>query len=517
MRRYRLLLAALLLWPMSAYAATPVDGLYQQHCASCHHAERLGGSGPALLPENLTRLSPQKVEQVIRDGRAATQMPGFATQLTDEQIQQLTALVRSPLPQIPTWDMAAMTESHQLFIDRRQLPEQPVHHADPLNLFIVIEQGDHHATILDGDRLESIHRFATPIAVHGGPKFSPDGRFVFIASRNGWIMQFDLYSLQVVAQVRAGINTRNLAISDDGTTVMVANYLPHTLVVLDAHDLRPRKVIPVTHQQHSSRVSAVYTAAPRHSFIVALKDLQQVWEIPYSNQAKPVITALVHDYRAESGEDLPIDKTPFPIRRIHLNNYLDDFFFDASYTHLLGASRDGGRGEVVHLDVGRPIASVDLPGLPHLGSGITWPWRGTTVMATPNLKEPVVSIIDMKSWQVVQRIATAGPGFFLRSHEQTPYAWVDASLSSEKDKIQLIDKETLTVAHTLQPIPGKPASHVEFTRDGRFALVSIQSADGALVIYDAHTLTEVKRLPMNMPSGKYNVANKINRSSGTSH
>ena len=41
--------------------------------------------------------------------------------------------------------------------------------------------------------------------------------------------------------------------------------------------------------------------------------------------------------------------------------------------------------------------------------------------------------------------------------------------------------------------------------------------DGELIIYDAQTLKEIKRLPMKKPSGKYNVFNKINRSSGTSH
>ncbi len=29
------------------------------------------------------------------------------------------------------------------------------------------------------------------------------------------------------------------------------------------------------------------------------------------------------------------------------------------------------------------------------------------------------------------------------------------------------------------------------------------------MVYDAHSLEEVKRLPMNKPSGKYNVGNKI--------
>ena len=81
----------------------------------------------------------------------------------------------------------------------------------------------------------------------------------------------------------------------------------------------------------------------------------------------------------------------------------------------------------------------------------------------------------------------------------------------------MIDKRSLEVVKTLRPAPGKTAAHVEFTRDGRYALLSIWDPQGAVVIYDAATLEEVKRLPMNKPSGKYNVYNKITRSAGTSH
>jgi hypothetical protein len=59
----------------------------------------------------------------------------------------------------------------------------------------VVEAGDHHITVLDGDRFESIHRFPTRYALHGGPKLSPDGRFVYLASRDGWITRFDLYNV----------------------------------------------------------------------------------------------------------------------------------------------------------------------------------------------------------------------------------------------------------------------------------------------------------------------------------
>jgi hypothetical protein len=155
--------------------------------------------------------------------------------------------------------------------------------------------------------------------------------------------------------------------------------------------------------------------------------------------------------------------------------------------------------------------------MPHLGSGIVFQHEGRPLMATPNLKEAVLSIVDMSSWEVVKRIPTPGPGFFLRGHENSPYAWTDAMMGKAKDTMTILDTRTLEVARTVTPAPGKTAAHVEFTRDGKYVLASVWEMEGELVIYDAQTFQEMKRLPMKKPSGKYNVWNKINYSSGTSH
>ena len=74
-----------------------------------------------------------------------------------------------------------------------------------------------------------------------------------------------------------------------------------------------------------------------------------------------------------------------------------------------------------------------------------------------------------------------------------------------------------TTSPTTISAGGRTLAHVEFTKDGRYALASVWEDDGALVVYDAATLKEVKRLPMRKPVGKYNVWNKITRSEGTSH
>jgi hypothetical protein len=516
--RWLSLLGALLATPV---AAQP-DGtaLYAQHCAACHGAERLGGRGPALLPDNMGRLRPPQAAAVIAQGRPATQMPGFADRLSLPEIEALTAHIFRPAPADLRWEAAEIEASRQVLVPPDRLPARPVFNADPLNLFLVVETGDHHATVLDGDRFVPLHRFPTRPALHGGPKFSPDGRFTYLMSRDGWVTKYDLYGLQPVAEVRAGVNSRNIALSSDGRFVAVANYLPRSLVLLDAGDLSVKRVIPAVALRGgaTSRVSAVYDARPRRSFIMAMKDIPEVWEVSYDDNAPPVFTGLVHSHEKGMVEGLAASQGLFALRRIALEEPLDDFMFDPPYRNLLGSAREG-KAVVVNLTVGRPVATLPVEGLPHLGSGITWLQDGRRLLATPNLRAAQVSVIDMADWRMVARIPTDGPGFFLRSHERTPYAWTDSMMGGPgaRDTIQIIDKRSLEVVRRLRPAPGRTAAHVEFTRDGRHALVSIWDDDGAVVVYDAENFTEVTRLPMRRPSGKYNVFNKITLSEGTSH
>ena len=514
--KFILLGLALALAP-PGFAQDAATRLYQDHCAVCHNQQRLGGMGPALLPGNLKRLRKPAAIEVISNGRIATQMPAFADKLAPADIEALVEYIYTPSTEPVVWGLPEINASRIIHNRPQDLSAEPVFEVDDLlNLFLVVELGDHHVTLLDGDRLEPIHRFKSRFALHGGPKYSSSGRFVYFASRDGWISKYDIYNLKLVAEIRAGINTRNLAVSADDRYVMVANYLPNSLVLLDAVDLKPVKLIDVTDNSgRTSRVSAVYTAPPRNSFIAALKDIPEVWEIYYGDNPPAGFDGWVHDYNTDSGENRDIE--PFPVRRIHLDDTLDDFFFDQEYISIIGASREG-RGQVVDMDIGRVIVpDLALPGMPHLGSGITWEYQGRMVLATPNLREGKVTVIDMESWETIRQIETLGPGFFMRSHENTPYAWVDVFFGPNKDVVHIIDKRSLEIVKTLRPAPGKTAAHVEFTRDGKYALLSIWDPDGAVIVYDAATLEEVKRLPMNKPSGKYNVYNKITRSSGTSH
>ena len=130
--------------------------------------------GPALLPESLERLRKNDAQQVITNGRVATQMPAFSTVLSQDEIAGLTQWIYSPVVPAPQWTDNDVRQSRIAVADPKKLPNKPVWNADPMNLFVVVEGGDHHISLVDGDRFERIHRFASRYALHGGPKFTSE-------------------------------------------------------------------------------------------------------------------------------------------------------------------------------------------------------------------------------------------------------------------------------------------------------------------------------------------------------
>ena len=333
---------------------------------------KVGGYRPGLDPGKPRKAEGRLSETIITNGRPATQMPAFGGALSKGDISALASYVTTPLAFEPSWTADDITSTRTL--DPSYKPaERPVFRGDPMNITLVVETGDHHVSVLDGDNFSILDRFATPFAVHGGPKFSPDGRYVFIMSRDGWVQKYDIWSLKEVGRIRAGLNSRNIAMSHDGRWLAVANYLPDTLTILSTDNLSVVKVIDVKGKDGTpSRVSAVYQAPNRKSFVLALKDAPEIWEVATSPDAGPYHDGFVHSFEAGMEESLAAERGLFARRRIIISAPLDDFFFTPDYRNLIGSNRAGDKGVVVNLDVGREVAELPLPGMPHLGSGITW-------------------------------------------------------------------------------------------------------------------------------------------------
>ena len=401
--------------------------------------------------------------------------------------------------------MDAIRASHSIQHAEKALANAPVYDiADPLDLFLVQELGDHHLTLFDSVSFKPIHRFKLRAALHSEPGFSPDGRFVYLASNDGWISKYDLYALTPVAKIRAGLQTRNLAVSADGRYIMVANSLPHTLVVLNAKDLSPIKLfIAKDNTGKSSRVSAVYTAAPRESFIVALKDITELWEISYATEPPAGFGMWVHDYRTDSGENYTPD--PFPVRKIRVADLLDDFCFDPDFISVIGVSGKG-RPQVVDMDIGRVLVpDLKLTGLSQPGACSHWEYQDRKLLVIPDLATNQISLVDMDTWKLIKNIQAPGPAAATHSHRNSAYAWVYRFSGPDKDAVLVIDKRSLEIIKTLRPSPGQSATQVEFSRDGKYALLGIEEKAGAVIVYNATTLEEIKRIPVHRPAGIYNL------------
>jgi mono/diheme cytochrome c family protein len=451
----------------SAATGTDAAAIYALKCASCHGARRYGGYAPPLIPATLAHKPDEALVDAILDGLPSTQMSGFSDQLGRAEVLGLVALLRQPEAEI-RWSLAD--------IEASRVEEDPQRSAIPAavkreELILVVERGSRSVSVLEGSSMRELDRFEVG-EVHGGIKFDQGLRQALVATRDGTLVDYDLDRGAVHARVKVGVNTRNIAISDDGTVLVAANQLPQGVVVLDA-GLHPLATLPLPGQP-----SAVYQVPGSQRFMVTLRDLPQLYFISYPE---------------------------LKLRLVELSEPFEDFIFIPETTRLVASSRKGSRLVLYDFERNEIVATLDAEGLPHLFSASFFRRNGVLHAAFNHMVVPLLSIIDMDRFKVVAQSKLLGPGYFTRTHPGTPYLWIDTNTES----IQLVDKRTLElVDRTLVPEAGKKAMHVEFTADGAKALVSIWHDEGAVVVYDSTTLAEIQRIPYAMPVGKYNAANK---------
>ncbi|MBO6510951.1 MAG: cytochrome c, partial [Roseibium sp.] len=136
MIRFTALISALLL--SSGLATAGPAETFSESCASCHGEDRLGGTGPALIPQTLKRMRGPNLEKVILNGRPATQMPAFADVYSAEEIKALAAYIKEPLDIVPEWGEDKIAET--LTLNEDYVPaSKPVFSADPMNITLVVE------------------------------------------------------------------------------------------------------------------------------------------------------------------------------------------------------------------------------------------------------------------------------------------------------------------------------------------------------------------------------------------
>lgn len=468
-------------------------GLYfLDSCAGCHGTDRRGATGPALLPERLSQDDDYYID-VITNGKPGTVMPPWGGQLSDEDITTLVGFIRSDTGQgPPQWTLEDVEASHEILVPESELPDSPTHDSRVENLMLVTEREAQAIAVIDGDTDELVAKVNASYRAHGYT-FSPvEDRWAYNMGRDGWVFKIDLYTLQPVAKVRIGLDSRALAISDNGEFLIAGNYVPTTAVILDAHTLEPLKIFDATAANPEgeiveSRVATILDTSPDligPYFLVALKEAGQVWRIDWSQPDFPVTSVT------------------------NVGHILHDGFLSPDNSRFYLAAQTDDWIAVVDVATMTVVDRVKTGATPHPGSGATWEYDGVEYGATVHAGEGKVTIWDLATDEIVGTVETAGAGLFIRASEHSPYVWADAVFAEEPHAITVFEKappfERVDVIED-----GERTLHPEFTDDGTHVFVSDWDAN-VVRVYDAATLELVAEIPdVVTPTGIFNVARRL--------
>ncbi len=468
-----------------------VETAFLDSCSGCHGPNREGATGPALIPGRL-QADDDYYFEIIKDGKPGTVMPAWGPAgLSDEEIWALVGYIRSePEAAAVEWEMDQIAASRTVLLDEEALPDEPTHDGNLDNLMLVTEREARSIAVFDGDTHRLLAHVEASYRAHGYAFDPTTDRWAYNVGRDGWLFKIDLYTLQAVAKVRVGLDSRGLAISDDGQYVIVGNFIPNSAVILDAKTLEPLKVI-VTEGENpqgefvESRVCITSDVSPEKVgpyFVLALKEAGQMWRIDWSQP------------------NFPIDKVE------GVGNILHDGFLSPDNTRFYIASQKDNWMAVIDVAEWELVEKIETGDTPHPGSGAAWEANDTVYGATVHAGEGKITIWDLSTNEIVAEIETSGPGLFLRSHHDSPTVWADTMFGDPPNRIYVFDAETFEVVEVIDE--GIQTLHPEFTHDARFVYVSDWQGN-VVRVYDAKTFEKVAEVGgVTTPTGVFNTSRR---------
>ncbi|MCK0143904.1 cytochrome D1 domain-containing protein [Aliiroseovarius sp. F20344] len=509
--------------------------LYFERCAGCHGVLRKGATGKSLEPVVKTKnadgtetvsgtlkLGQERLEKIISWGTEGG-MNNFSDIMTEQEIKDMATYIQMDPPKPPEMSLAMMKETRKVYVEEADYPTEPLHGRNWENFFVVIERDVGKVAVIDGDTKEVLAHIPTGYAVHvlkaseHHKLEEPEnpGRFWYTMGRDGKMTKIDLWQTpdkMLVSEVTIGYDARDVAVSGDGKYVIGGAYWPPHFAIVDAQTMEPLKVVSTRGTNvdgdyvEESRVAAIYTTPNEPTWIVAVKELGQLWQVDYSDL-----------------DNLRIDK-------INSAKFLHDGFFDPTGRYFQIAANASNKMVVVDTKERKLEAMIDTAPLPHPGPGANWndPNCGP-VAGTTHLGEGTVTVWGNdpegnadNAWKTCYEVETDGAGLFIRTHPNSNYVWADQTKHPElevQQSVQVISKETGEIVKTIQITEeeGNVAVHFEFNKDGtevwvsKWNRASSKEPNGEMVIYDAQTLEEKARVKgLYAPTGKFNVYNRSN-------
>jgi nitrite reductase (NO-forming)/hydroxylamine reductase len=223
----------------------------------------------------------------------------------------------------------------------------------------------------------------------------------------------------------------------------------------------------------------------------------------------------------ESGHVAVVDysQPEFPlISRIPALRYLHDGGWDSTGRYFMVAANASNSVVIVDTHTDEQVANFETGNRPHPGRGANWedPEFGR-VGSTLHMGEGKLAVygtdpeLPNNAWKVVRSIPLPSAGsLFHKTHPNSPWVLADFPLAadSHRNKVCAYSKTEAEIDRCWEVSPKGPAVHFEFNQAGTEFWVSVWAADGELVIYDAVTLAEKRRITgVHTPTGKFNVFN----------
>jgi protein NirF len=363
------------------------------------------------------------------------------------------------------------------------------------SLIVVCERESGRIMVIDSIRHELLGRVGGLGNLrHGVMTFSRDGRYAYVISRDGLLSKVDLIRLSLERQVKVGENSIGVAISRDSRYVMVCNYQPGGVVIVDSDTLEKVKEIPaIKEMENGSRLISRTVGpldTPDNLMIFGLMEGNGVWVVDMKKEGFPVIK------KFWDVGDTPYDQLISPDGRFYVVGLLNSPWVGMLDLWKLDEvkkvdMRERREGKVQEGE------KVPIYHIPHLES---WAVSGELAFV-PAIGEKRVIVYNTKDWSYIKSIPIAGTPLFVVARPGGREVWVDnvdAPGSEAERLIQVIDVETLEVKKTIDA--GKGAIDPQFTPKGEAVYISIRE-EGKVAVYDTDTYKLLKEIPAEKPSG----------------
>jgi len=483
---------------------------YFNLCAGCHGLYRTGATGPDIGAARSQAIGTDGLRAILTYGTPAG-MGNFGQTgiLSEEQITNLAAYLQLPPPDAPPLPMAEIQASWDLIVPVASRPAAPQHTRNWQNFTGVILRDAGQVAIFDGDTNEEIVRLSTGFAVHI-LRSSSSGRYFYAIGRDGLVTMIDLWTTvpTIVANVKGCHDARSVDASKypgyEDTWIIEGCYWPPQYVVYDGLTLEPKQRVDLPMIDINgdplveNRVASIVASHNDPVWVASLKEAGIVSIVDYSDPA---------------GLNFPI------VANIATAKFLHDGGFDHTGNYFLVAANASNKVVVVDLVSQSLAATIDTGAVPHPGRGVNWqdPDYGW-VNATSHIGEGKVTVYGADpagrpdvAWRIVREITLPSSGsLFIKSHPASPWVLVDMTLSATGDEqdICVIAKATGTLDRCFTVATNGRAVHFEFNMDGSEVWVSDWDPDGAVIVLDSTTLTEIRRfVNLQTPTGKFNVYN----------